>query len=385
MNKYNTKLGQLLSLINRSQFYAHVKSTQSDKYCKGFSTWQQLVTMCYAQIANPHGLRSLIDSVNASGSCRYHLGIHKDLVRSTLSYANNHRSPEVFKKLFYSLRDTLNRSGRKKFRKDFYAIDATEITLNINDFPWARFRSTIGGIKINLKYDINNSVPDYLFMTNANKHENHTLNDMHLSKGETAAFDKGYCNYSTFGAFCEKGIFFVTRLKENAKYTVIESRPTHSTLVPSDETIIFSGKQTKTKCPYHLRKVVSIDEKTNKSITILTNIFDLNAADIAKLYRARWNIEIFFKTIKQNLRVKKFYGQSQNAVETQIWIALIVYVLYLKLRQMSTYEGKNFTDFISGLKVCLFERKDLFGWFASAPPPLQGLPPVYSLQQELAL
>ena len=130
---------------------------------------------------------------------------------------------------------------------------------------------------------------------------------------------------------------------------------------------------------------MSIDEKTNKSITILTNIFDLSAAEIAKLYRQQWNIEIFFKTIKQNLRVRKFYGQSKNAVETQILIALIVYVLYLKLRQMSTYEGKNFTDFISELKVCLFERKDLFGWFAGLFPVIHKPPPSCFSQQEFSL
>ena len=155
-------------------------------------------------------------------------------------------------------------------------------------------------------------------MTNAKEHENHTLSEMPLSEGDTAAFDKGYCNYKNFGTFCEKGIFFVTRLKENAQYAVIKSHLTDSPLLPTDETIIFTGKKTKKSCPHQLRKVVSIDEKTNKSITILTNIFDMNATDIAKLYRARWNIEIFFKTIKQNLRVKKFYGQSKNAVETQI-------------------------------------------------------------------
>jgi transposase DDE domain len=159
---------------------------------------------------------------------------------------------------------------------------------------------------------------------------------------------------------------------------------TNDLLIPTDETIIFTGKKTKNKYPYHLRKVVSIDKKNNKSITILTNIFDLSAADIVKLYSARWNIEIFFKTIKQNLRVKKFYGESNNAVETQIWIALIVYVLYLILRQMSSYEGKNFTDFISGLKVYLFERKDLFRWFAGISPVINK-PPTFSLQQELAL
>ncbi|MGI5075614.1 IS4 family transposase [Treponema vincentii] len=324
-------------------------------------------------------------SLNTSGSCRYHLGIHKELARSTLSYANNHRSCEVFERLFYALRNTLNKGGRKKLRKNLYAIDATEISLNIHDFPWALFRSTIGGIKMHTKYDINNSVPDYLFMTNAKEHENHTLSEMPLSERDTAAFDKGYCNYKNFGTFCEKGIFFVTRLKENAQYAVIESRLTDSPLIPTDETIVFTGKKTKKSCPYQLRKVVSIDEKTNKSITILTNSFDMNAADIAKLYRARWNIEIFFKTIKQNLRVKKFYGQSKNAVETQIWIALIVYVLYLKLRQMSTYEGKNFTDFISELKVCLFERQDLFRWFAGLPPVIHKSPPSCSSQQDFLL
>ena len=266
-----------------------------------------------------------------------------------------------------------------------YAIDATEISLHIRDFPWALFRSTIGGIKMHTKYDINGSVPDYLFMTNAKEHENHTLSEMQLSEGDTAAFDKGYCNYKNFGTFCEKGIFFVTRLKENAQYAVIERCLTDSPLIPTDETIVFTGKKTKKSYPYQLRKVVSIDEKTNKSITILTNIFDMNAADIAKLYRARWNIEIFFKTIKQNLRVKKFYGQSKNAVETQIWIALIVYVLYLKLRQMSTYEGKNFTDFISELKVCLFERTDLFSWFVGLPPVINKPPSSCSSQQEFLL
>ena len=152
------------------------------------SSWSRCVT-AKSQIITD--LRSLIKSVNTSGHCRYHLGIHKELARSTLSYANNHRSAGIFEKLFYALRNTLDRSGRKKLRKNFYAIDATEISLNIHDFPWALFRSTIGGIKMHTKYDINGSVPDYLFMTNTKEHENHTLSEMQLSKGDTAAFDKG--------------------------------------------------------------------------------------------------------------------------------------------------------------------------------------------------
>ena len=383
MNKYNTKLGQMLSLVNRSEFRSHVKATQSDKYCKGFSAWQQLVTMMYAQLANPNGLRSLEDSLNRTGNCLYHLGIHKDVKRSTISYANNNRTSEVFEKLFYSELATLDRSRRKLFRKHFYAVDATEISLNLNDFPWAAFRSTMGGIKINMKYDINNSVPDYAFITNAAEHENNTLKDMPVKKGDTVTFDLGYCNYKTFGNFCETGVLFVTRLKENATYKVIEVRKTDCEQVPSDQTIIFTGVQTKKKCPYRLRRITSIDEKSGHTIIILTNIFDVSATYIAKMYRARWNIEIFFKTIKQNLRIKKFYAQTENAVKTQIWIALIVYLLFLKLRQLCKYEGKNFTYFMSAIKVCLFERTDLFSWFVGAPP-VRASSFCMPFQQELA-
>ena len=383
MSNHNTKLGQLLSLIERPQFERCVKATHANKYCKGFSAWQQFVTMTYAQIVNPHGLRSLEHSLNSNPTCLYHLGISKEVKRSTISYANNTRSPEVFEKLFYSLSSTLNRNERKKFRKKFYGIDATELSLNLHDFPWATFRSTMSGVKIHLKYDINNSLPEYLFITNANEHENNTLKKMNLSKGCTVAFDKGYCNYAVFGDFCRDKIFFVTRLKENAKYRVVEEHKTKNKLITLDQTIEFSGAQTGKKCPFPLRIIESVDEKTGKKITILTNIFTLTAEYVAKMYRARWNIEIFFKTIKQNLRIKKFFGETENAVKTQIWIALIVYLLFMKLRQLCTRPGKNFTDFISELKVCIFERKDLFEWFVGNPPPTVWQSNVF--QQELGL
>ena len=176
----------------------------------------------------------------------------------------------------------------------------------------------------------------------------------------TVTFNLGYCNYKTFGNFCEQGVLFVTRLKENAKYEVLEVRETDCEQVPSDETIIFTGTQTKKKCPYRLRRITSIDKKTGHAITILTNIFTVSAAYIAKMYRARWHIEIFFKTIKQNLRIKKFYGQTENAVKTQIWIALIVYLLFLKLCEQCKYDDKNFTYF------CLY--------FESGSQPLLNIP-----------
>ena len=383
MNKHNTLLGQLLALVPRPQFEKLVKLTQADKHCKGFTAWQQFVTMSYAQLASPNGLRSLENSLNSNHSCLYHLGIYKDLKRSTISYANNNRSCELFEKFFYSILETLTPCEQKKFRKDFYAVDATEISLNMHDFPWAEFRSTMSGVKVNMKYDINNSVPAYLFMTNAREHENNTLKDMKLKKGDTVAFDKGYCNYQVFGDFCRGGILFVTRLKENALYEVIENRETNSKLIPLDQTIQFTGLQTGRKCPFPLRIIKSVDEKTGNVITILTNIFNRSAEHVAKLYRARWNIEIFFKTIKQNLRIKKFYGETENAVKTQIWIALIIYLLYMKLRQMSKNAAKNFTHFVCEFSVCLFQRKDLFDWFSGSPP--KKVLAVSNLQPELGL
>ncbi len=383
MNQYNTKFGQLLSAVNRSQFEKCVKATGANKACKGFRTWQQFVVMAYAQLAHPNGLRSLENSLNSNRTCLYHLGIPRDVKKSTISYANNNRTSDVFQMVFYKILETLDRSGRKKFRKEFYAIDATEISLNLHDFSWATFRSTMGGVKIHLKYDINNSVPDYLFITNANEHENSTLTDMKLKKGDTATFDKGYNNYSTFSEFCEKGIEFVTRLKENAKYKVIESHSLTSESITLDQTIEFTGTQTKKKCPHRLRIIKSVDEKTGNSITILTNIFNRTAEYVAKMYRARWNIEIFFKTIKQNLRIKKFYGESENAVKTQIWIALIVYLLYLKLKEICKNSRKSFTHFACEIAVCLFERKDLSEWFCGCPP--QPSSSGNDFQQELGL
>lgn len=383
MNKHNTLLGQLLSFVSRPRFENLVKITQADKHCKGFTAWQQFVTMSYAQLANPNGLRSLENSLNSNHTSLYHLGIHKNLKRSTISYANNNRSCELFEKLFYCILETLNPCERNKFRKDFYAVDATEISLNMHDFSWAEFRSTKSGVKVNMKYDINNSVPSYLFITNAKEHENNTLKDMKLKKGDTVAFDKGYCNYQVFGDFCREKILFVTRLKENALYEVIEDRETGSKLITLDQTIRFTGAQTGKRCPFPLRIIKSTDEKTGNEITILTNIFDRSAAYVARLYRARWNIEIFFKTIKQNLRIKKFYGETENAVKTQIWIALIIYLLYLKLRQMSKNAVKNFTHFICEVSVCIFQRKDLFEWFAGSPPVKVSV--VSYLQPELGL
>lgn len=382
MNKYNTKLGQLLSLVGRPEFDKLVKEKASDKFCKGFSTWQQFVAMTFAQISNQNGLRSISESLNTNAGSLYHLGITKNISRSTLSYANNNRSCDFFEALYFLILSKCDSKTKKKLEKNFFAIDATTIGLNIKDFPWADFRSTKGGIKLHVKYDINNCVPEYLFITNAREHENNTLQSMQLEKDDLVTFDKGYNNYEQFFSFCEMGVQFVTRLKDNAKYEVVSKNECRLDTILEDEVIKFTGKVTQKKCPAKLRRIKSLDEKTGKSIVILTNILDGDQVEIAEIYRKRWQIELFFKTIKQNLRVKKFYGQSENAVKTQIWIALIVYLLFMMLKKISHNTSKRFAHFISELSVCLFQRSSLIDWFNGIPPERYE-PPSYNNPNQL--
>ena len=380
MNKYNTLLGQLLSLVNRSEFNKLVNKTESDKYCKGFTTWEQFSVMLFAQITNQNGLRSIENSMNQNRNSFYHLGFTKDIKKSTLSYANSNRSCEVFEMLYYSILNTLSRGAVKKFRKNLCAIDATTIGLNMHAFSWAKFKSTKSGIKVNVKYDVDNSIPEYLFITNANEHENNTIKDMKLKKGDIVTFDRGYNNYEQFQSLTDQGIYFVTRLKDNAKYTVVSRNTKKPKGVTSDQCIRFTGKLTSSKCNTKLKRIRVKDSETGNAIILLTNIKDMAASTISKMYRSRWQIELFFKAIKQNLRIKKYYGKSENAVKTQVWIALITYLLYMKLKELCAGKNKNFTHFISELKVVIFQRTDLIRWFKNEveyPPQKSN-----SLQQE---
>lgn len=369
MNKYNTIFRQFLSLVNRSEFEKLCNSMNHDKFCKGFTTWHQFVVMSFAQITRQNGLRSIENALNDQKQSFYHLGLKKEIKRSTISYANKTQTPNFFEALYYQLFSTLTRGAQKYATKKLYAVDATTIGLNVKDFPWAQFRSTKSGVKIHVQYDIEESTPQYLFVTNASEHENKTLGEMKLKKHDIVTFDRGYNSYTQFSKFCTDGVDFVTRLKDNATYKVLERRKTTAENITSDQIIQFTGTVAKKNCPKHLRRIRAVDSKTKKAIVLLTNMMDCSAEQVAEIYRKRWSIELFFKTIKQNLKIKRFYGTSENAVKTQIWIAMIVYILFMLLRKNTDCITKNFTHFISEISVALFQRKDLSDWFSGASPP----------------
>jgi hypothetical protein len=336
--------------------------------------------MIFAQLTKQNGLRS-IEKALESDNDLYHSGVTSKITRTNLAHANNSRPCKVFQQFYFNLlryyKSITGKNTFEKGTKSLKLIDATTISLNLKQFSWATFRSTKGGIKINTRFDYDLSCADYLFMTNAKRHENSTLKDMELSETDIAVFDRGYFNKTQFLDFCNAGISFVTRMKSNIQYTIVKTyevaiKKNKDFEILSDEKISCAVSPQDTQIVV-LRKIVSKDVESGKSITVLTNMFEMEAVEIADMYKKRWTIELFFKMIKQNLRIKTFYGRSENAVKTQIWIALITHLLFLILKAENTEATRTFSSFCSEIPVVLFKHRNLVKWFCfdfeKTPPP----------------
>lgn len=374
MNKHNTILGQMLDFIPRSQFQKLVKNHQTERGAKGFSSWAHLVSMLFGQLSRQSGLRSIQHGINKQRSSFYHLGLTSEIKRSTLSYANTHRDSKLYEDLFYHLVEKLPNKQDKhgfRFKNPLYSIDATTIDLCLSLFDWAEFREKKGGIKLNVKLDHQGKIPCFVHITSAKTHESRSVRNIPLEKGDIVTFDRGYTDYNYFSFLCNEKIWFVTRLKTNASYTVVKenicSNPNH---ILADEIIELDGFYAAKNCPFHLRRIVSYDSQTNKTIEILTNHLSWSATTIASIYKDRWHIELFFKAIKQNLKIKRFYGTSRNSVYTQIWIALIAYLLFYLLKS-GIKTPMSFSCFVSVFPIVAFQRRCLYNWFVKAPPDIQ--------------
>ena len=397
MYKNTTILTQLIQLVDRLGFGKLCQTEETDKRYRHFTARTQLLAMVFAQLTKQNGLRS-IEKALESDNDLYHAGVTSKITRTNLAHANRSRPCEIFQHFYFNLLNYYkSMTGRKTFDKEtknLKLIDATTISLNLNQFSWAKFKNTKSGVKIHTRFDYDLGCADYLFMTNAKKHENSTLKDMELTENDIAAFDRGYFNKKQFFDFCTAGIDFVTRLKSNVTYTVIKNYVTTAQKdenfeILSDEIISFPVSK-KDARKVNLRKIVSKDVDSGKIITLLTNMFETEALEIAGIYKKRWTIELFFKMIKQNLRVKNFYGRSENAVKTQIWIALITHLLFLILKAETREATRTFSSFCSEIPVVLFKHRNLEKWFCfdfeKTPPPPQDQNEVLGnwLFQELA-
>jgi hypothetical protein len=330
----NTIFHQMLKLIPRHHFAKLEAEHSTGRKARIFTRWSQLVHLLSMQLTARVSLRDGVSSLKARLKSLYHLGI-KPVARSTFADANHQRPASFFEALFalmYRRCQPLAPKHKFKFKNKLYSLDATVVSLCLSLFPWAAFRRTKGGIKLHTLLDHDGYLPAFVAVSPAREPEIKKARSLSLPKGSIVVEDLGYTDYAWYAQLTAQKIFFVTRQKRNARYEVLERRKVNKTQgLLSDQTIRLTGAKSQ-ECPIPLRRIAYRDAATGRRYVFLTNHFKLAARTIADIYKERWQIEIFFRFIKQNLKIKAFIGNSENAVLTQIYTALIVYLLlcYLK-------------------------------------------------------
>jgi transposase len=373
MRKLETIFGELLKLVPRYQFEKAVQQYHGDKYVKSYTTWQQYITILFSQVKQKDSIRDIVTGLDAYESRWYHLGL-TGIHRSTFSDANNKRSFQIFEDLFYHLLarcKDLTPKHRFKFKNELYTIDASVIDLCLSVFPWAKFRKTKGAIKMHCLYDHSGALPSFVTITDGKKHDVTVAKEVGfpLSPDSIVSIDRAYIDYKWLNSLDEKCVWFVTRAKSNINCIVTGQHPATGKGVLKDQTIQLTGIQTKNYYPKELRKIEFYDEETKKRLIFLTNNMKLAASTIAAIYKSRWQIELFFKWIKQNLKIKSFLGTSKNAVMTQIWVAMSYYLLLTYIKYQTKYAHSLLT--LSRLiRETLFERKNLIDILTLKPERL---------------
>lgn len=376
MNKFNNIFGQILQIFSRREFYKAVMETGAEKGAKGFSCWDQFVAMLFCQIGQAHSLREICGGLASCFGKIKHLGVKEAPNRSTLSYANEHRPWQLYEGIFYQMLSKCQAlaSGKKKFRfrNRLFSLDATVIELCASLFDWARFRQTKGAVKLHLLLDHEGYLPVFAHITEGKVHEINIAKGLVFPKGSIVVIDKGYIDYEFFGRLTEEGVYFVTRQKDNADFSVVEDKPVPENRgILRDQIIELEGYYSKMKCPYRLRRIEVWDAEQERLIVFLTNHLEFGSTTIAAIYKDRWQVEIFFKTIKQNLKIKTFVGTSANALMIQIWTALIAVLVLKYLKFRSTF-GWSLSNLVAMLRYNLFTYRDLWTWIDNPfePPPM---------------
>jgi hypothetical protein len=362
---HSSLFSQLLSVVNRHQFERRVREKGAEKGAKGFSCWSQFVAMMFCQLAQAKSLREISDGLACCEGKLKHLGLEEGPKRSTLSYANARRPWQLFESLFYdqlALAQSLAPKKKLRFKNKLLSLDATIIDLCLSMFNWATFRQTKGAVKLHLLLDHDGYLPVYAHLSEGNVHELRVAKSLHFPKGSVVVMDRAYVDYRQFARWTKAGIFFVTRLKENANYWDFEDWPVpKNSNVLKDQLIRLNPITAGAPCREDLRLVTVWDERNQCEVRLLTNQMHFGASTIAAIYRERWQIELFFKALKQNLKIKTFVGTSANAVRIQIWTALIA-ILLLKILQFKSTFGWALSNLVALLRWNLFTYRNLWEW-----------------------
>ena len=361
MNSGRTVFSQLIEHLPHKEFQKCVARYRGDRYAKNFSCWAQYLAMAFAQLTYRESLRDIETCLGAVAGKLYHMGFHASVARSTLADANESRDWRIYA----DFAQTLIGTARTLYARDplgvdleqsLYALDSTTIDLCLSLFPWAKFRRRKAAVKMHTLLDLHGNIPTFIRVTSGNVHDVNLLDEILPEAGAFYVMDRAYIDFQRLFVFTLSSAFFVVRTKSNVLLQRRYSHPVDkSTGVRSDQTVILTSFESASVYPDALRRVSYFDAVTNKRLKFLTNNFVLPALTIAQIYKCRWQVELFFKWIKQHLRIKAFYGTSENAVKTQIWIAVSVYVLVAILRKRLRLEASLYQT-LQILSVTLFEK-----------------------------
>jgi len=357
MKHTNTVLHGLLQHISRPLFDKAVERHKGDYRVKKLFCWTQFVSLLYAQLANRQSLRDLTLAFNSQSNFHYHLGVSK-IKRSTLAEANESRPVAIYEELFYALLEKVRGSIANNAKELIRLIDSTTISLNQHDFKWAKFRTHQNGMKLHFVYDPTAKVPTYFSMTPAKVNDCEAAKTIPLIKGATYVFDRAYNYYEWYYKNLHlKGNIFVGRMKKNTVYEVIKTRKVKGNII-SDEEILLSSKKGQ-DCPVTLRRIHFIRKEDGKEIVLITNDLKRKAEEIMALYKQRWEIELFFKWVKQNLRIKRFLGTSENAVKIQVLVAMIAYLLLRITKNSLPLNKLSLQEVARLISANIFHKKSL--------------------------
>jgi hypothetical protein len=369
----NTVLAQVLQLIPRAQIEALDKVHGTGRPSRVLRRWSQFGALVFAQLAGRHSLRDVVCSLASQAKALAPLGLWPTK-RSTLAEANARRPAALYQALFatlYARCRAVAPGHRFRFKSPLFSLDSTTLSLCVSLFPWARFRTTKGAIKVHTLLDHAGHIPAFVVVTEGKRSDLAVARGLHLSRGSIVTMDRGYIDYRFLFGLHQEGVYFVTRQKANAQVNVTARFAVdRSTGVTADHDVVLSGPKGQAY-PARLRQVRYRDVATGKRYVFWTNAFHLAAPTIAAIYHQRWQIELFFKAIKQHLRIKTFLGTSENAVMTQIWIALITYLILAFLRFKARL-GISFQQMLRLLQINLFDRRKLIDLFTPQPCDIAG-------------
>jgi hypothetical protein len=375
MTKYTTVFGDLLRPFSRSDFDAAVLGYKADHRVRKFSCWDLFKTMIYGQASGCYSVREIEASMKANRNRLYHSGLKGPIKRSTFCDALEKRRHDIFRSVFHVMVEKAQKAAvtmKKKFRDPLRIIDATIVPVCLSRFDWAKYRKAKGAVKVHLNLDGDNAMPFDAYITDGTVHEARETQNLCQESGVIYAMDRAYVDYKSLYCIELQGSMFVTRVKRNAAYKKVHNNPhTIDGPVLSDVLIELTGTTAKKMYPKALRKIKYQDKETKKVYEFMTNDMERGAEEIAAIYKERWDIELFFRWIKQHLKIKGFWGTSQNAVYSQIWVALILAILLWINRTLNGIVVSAY-ELLIMVKAALFTKNDLEGLCTNTAPPGTG-------------